>query len=329
MLKGNSFTRDKDDERRERLVLLSANIGDFELEFGLAPDKLAAAAGALVAWDDAVSAATREAGETHEATQELQTAFETAKKYYAKAKEHLLAVIYEMEKPDRIVDAYGFNKDVPRTYDGLCQALKVWIDEHAVLVAEADPRVVNASVVANLEAYLGEIDTLKRARALESEEESSAFAAKSALFDVHSKLLDFIYTIACLTWNNDDDSRLELLGFVPASEVWTPGQPEPEEPEEPEEPTEFYGTVTFVGEGAYDFWCSKPEGVENAKVELQVLPDGLVQFVTDIMLVEEGKFVPHRIFDMAVGDYRAYFTPLDADDNPVGDTVTVDFTVEG
>jgi len=104
---------------------------------------------------------------------------------------------------------------------------------------------------------------------------------------------------------------------------------EPEEPEEPEEPTEFYGTVTFVGEGAYDFWCTKPEGVENAKIELQLLPDGLVEFVTDIILVEEGQFVPHRVFDMAVGDFRAYFTPLDADGNPVSDTVTVDFTIGG
>jgi len=35
MLKGNGFTRDNDDERRERLVLFFVNIGGFAVEFGL------------------------------------------------------------------------------------------------------------------------------------------------------------------------------------------------------------------------------------------------------------------------------------------------------
>ena len=222
MLKGNGFTRDDDDVRRERLVLLSANIGGFAVEFGLSLDKITASEAAQTVWDDAVSAATRESGETHEATEELQNAFKTAKDYYAAAKKHLLAVIYEMSKPDRIIDAYGFDEDIPRNYDGLCHAFNAWIDEHAVLVAEGDPRIVNGTVIAKLTTHRDTLDALKRARALEKDEEVDAYAAKVAAFDAHSKLLDFVYTLACLTWD-DDDSNLRLLGFVPSSEVWTPG----------------------------------------------------------------------------------------------------------
>jgi len=43
MLKGNSFSTDNDEERRERLLLLSGNIADFEAEFELAPDILSKA----------------------------------------------------------------------------------------------------------------------------------------------------------------------------------------------------------------------------------------------------------------------------------------------
>lgn len=40
MLTGNSFSRDSDSERTERLVLLSANIGDLAVELGFQTDKL-------------------------------------------------------------------------------------------------------------------------------------------------------------------------------------------------------------------------------------------------------------------------------------------------
>jgi hypothetical protein len=222
MLTDNSFTRDDDDTRRERLVLFSANIGDYSVEFGLTPARLALAEGALDAWDTAVSDATRESGETHEATEELKKAFDEAKEYYVAAKDHLLAIIYEISKPDRVIDAYGFNKDTPRTYDGLCSALITWVNTHAKMVAALDPRVVNATVIATLTAHQVNLDTLKRGRAKEKDDEVDAWAAKSSLFDAHSKLLDFIFTDACLTWGKDD-SNLRLLGFVPSSEIWTPG----------------------------------------------------------------------------------------------------------
>jgi hypothetical protein len=64
MLTDNSFTRDDDDTRRERLVLFSANIGAVAVELGLLPAKVTEAEGAQVEWDDAVSAATRETGES-------------------------------------------------------------------------------------------------------------------------------------------------------------------------------------------------------------------------------------------------------------------------
>mgnify|MGYP006292893725 CR=1 FL=1 len=53
MLTGNSFSRDSDGERTERLVLLSANIGDVAVELGLTPDKLAEAESAGTDWDEA------------------------------------------------------------------------------------------------------------------------------------------------------------------------------------------------------------------------------------------------------------------------------------
>ena len=222
MLTCNAFTMDTDGERTERVVLLSANIGAVSVELGLPAAKVTEAEAAQTDWDDALSAATREAGESHEATEELNSAITAAYDYYVAAKAHLVAVIYEMEYPDKIIDAYGFNVDAPTDYHGLHNALKAWIDEHAVLTAAGDPRVVNATIIANLTAHYDAIDTLYRARSDEKDEAIRATEAKRATFVRHSKLLKHIWTLACLTWG-DDASQLRLLGFVPSSEIWTPG----------------------------------------------------------------------------------------------------------
>jgi len=117
----------------------------------------------------------------------------------------------------------------------------------------------------------------------------------------------------------DDDPRLWEIGLVPKSSIGTPSEPEPE-------PVEFTATVTRVDVGEWDFWCSKPEGVEDAKIELLLLPDGPKIVLTEHMLVEEGKFVPQRQNGIGPGSYKAIFTALDGSGVQVGDVVAVEFT---
>jgi len=121
-----------------------------------------------------------------------------------------------------------------------------------------------------------------------------------------------------------EDERWQATPF--GATYGLPG--EPGEPEEPEEPEEFYGMATFIAPGTWDLWCSRPSGVHNARLQLQILPDGPIETVTELMLIEEDVFLPHRLFDMAPGDYCAYFTPLDEAGTPAGDKVQVEFTVE-
>ncbi len=230
MLKNNNFTKDSEGERTERLVALSANIGAVAVELGLPAAKVTEAEAAQTEWDADLSAATREAGEAQEATEELNKAIAAAYEYYVRAKAYLLGVIHEIEYPDKIIVAYGFDVDAPTDYKGLHNSIKTWIDEHAVLSAAGDPRVVNATIIGNLTTHFATLDSYYRSRLDEKDEAIRATETKRATFVRHSKLMLHIYTLACLTWG-DDDSRLRLLGFVPASEVWTPGgggEPSPE-----------------------------------------------------------------------------------------------------
>jgi len=222
MLKGNSFSRDTEGERTERLIAFSGNIGDVAVELGLPADKLAASEGALDVWEDVLSASTREAGEAQEATEELNKVIKAAYDYYVGAKAHLMAVINEIEYPDKIIIAYGFDDDAPTDCKGLRNALKVWIDEHAVLAGEGDPRIVNDTIIAKLTEHYDKLEAFFRLRLKEKDEAIRATETKRAVYTQHSKLLSFVHSLACLTWG-DDDSRLRLIGMVPSSEVHTPG----------------------------------------------------------------------------------------------------------
>jgi len=92
--------------------------------------------------------------------------------------------------------------------------------------------------------------------------------------------------------------------------------------------TEFVATVTKVDVGEYDFWCSKPEGVVDARIELQMLPDGPIKILAEHMTIEEGVFLPLRESGIGPGEYKAFFTAYDEDNAQWGDVVVVAFTVE-
>jgi hypothetical protein len=236
MLKGNSFTQDTEDERSERLDLLSNNIGDYSVALGLSPAKLLWAQGASDAWEAARSASTIETGQYEEAFEEFNQAFQIALKYYSDAKELLLSIIWELEKPDDFIVAYGF-KDSPRSLKSLASAITAWHDNHEILKAlvPPDPRIVNDAIVTELVAKRDALNLMQRGARKEYREKVDANAAKRALYDGDAKSLFFVFSLCKLTWG-DDDSKLGLLGFVPSSEIWTPGMPVPGGANYPDKP---------------------------------------------------------------------------------------------
>ncbi len=134
--------------------------------------------------------------------------------------------------------------------------------------------------------------------------------------DILSRIRSFLHLMLPL---ERKDERLELYGF----DVWGKSSGGGGGV-----PTEFTASVTKIGPGVWDFWCSKPADVVDAKVEMQALPDGPIKIVTEHMTIEEGVFVPFRARDLKPGDYKAFFTAYDSGGAQWGDVVAVEFTVE-
>jgi len=86
MLKGNNFLHDDDNERSERLLLLSGNIDVHAATIGVSGTLLTWAQGASAAWENLRENALVQDGEMDEAYQHVQEKYAEAAELYAEAK---------------------------------------------------------------------------------------------------------------------------------------------------------------------------------------------------------------------------------------------------
>jgi len=129
--------------------------------------------------------------------------------------------------------------------------------------------------VTKLTDYAAELWDLLRDSETERNESREAYKTKAQLYSVDSKQLRISFNIAKVTWG-DDDSKLRLLGFVPSSEVWTEGDPEPGSVTFPDVPIAKIGKAPYPltgisagceeysGTTRFDFriaWAQNGEGV--------------------------------------------------------------------
>jgi len=255
MIINNNITNDTYTERAERIQLLSTNIDDFAVELGIAGDRLTACQDADTQWEDASAKGVVEDGQMDEAYETFHQSVKAAAEYYQMAKDHLLTIIYEAEgAPDDFINAYGFDVDSPRRYKKLTAAIEAWKRNHDFLIGKNDPRVVTDAIMTNLLTHKTTIDGLSNVAFIEKEEADTAFDEKQALYDVQTRLLQFVFSAAILTWGNDDP-KLNLLGFKPKSEVWTENKPP--------HPTDF-------AHDGMQFTWDVVEGVDNYEIDYRL-----------------------------------------------------------
>jgi len=322
MIKNNNNSHDTQGERIERLALLSANIDDFADDVGVAGDRLTAAQTAKEDYLNAIAEAGVQDGQMDEAFEEFKKSVDDLTKHYAKAKDHLLAIIWELDKPDDFIEAYGFCGRSPYRYPGLLAKIKTWKSNHYTLVAAGDERVLTDAAMVNLLAKYDAMDALRTVAYVEKHESNLAYAALHELYDAHTKLMDFIYTGAVLAWG-DDDSRLRLLGFLPSSEVHTPGQPEPGTPVHPEE-ADFAGN--FLGQETVELIYGGAVGAVKGTIRRAKSGAANYVIIARGLPMDDENRVPFRDTHVGPGEYMyefIYYNEAQEPSLPSYTTVTV------
>ena len=319
MLKNNDFGNDKDDDRTDRADLMSENIDGLAVTIGVTGALLTWGQNVSANWSAARVAADTEGGQDDVAYQLYHEKFDEAKKAYAENKELLIAIIGDLKANDEIVEEYQIKGRIPITRGGLKTAIEDWKKTHDELTLAGDLRVIPDPLVTEMVGLKDEFDALWRLAVKEKGEAVKATEAKEALFREDCDKFRIVFRLAKIALGADH-SDLRLIGFVPASEVWTEGSGDPD----PEQPTVLICTCEHLGGGTVEFKGNNPVGVARISLELRALPEGLWQPITDLMMLD-GEFIPHRE-NLTPGEYEAKFTPFDADGEP-GEPVIVVFTV--
>ncbi len=292
MLYNNQFTADKDDERLERLLALSANIDDHSADLGLiAPDPMLTwAQNAGAEWESAVSSAIIEDGQMDEAFETYANKVSEVYDYYTQARSLLNSYITETENPNDLSKTYGFEGDSPRTGKGLVIAISAWKDQHDHMVAEGLTPVIADPIMTKLLDYENELKDFLNITKIEKDESRQAYKDKAALFATDSRKLRILYNTACLIFGDDDD-RLGLLGFVPSSEIWTPGDPIPGLPDFPSISKTFSLSLSRPDEVQIEY-----SGVNGAThINLSKRLQGEIEWKHIIDLpVDPDEIFPHR-----------------------------------
>ncbi len=324
MIKNNRFSEDKKDERIERLTLLSANIETYGPMIGVPVPKIDRAKNAFDVYVGAIAIAGVEDGQMDEAFETYHNAIDELARYYSLVRAHLQEIIWEFEKPDDFINSYGFEGDSPTWASGLIAKITQWYENHILLVAAGDSRVLPDAVMAELVSKRDNMVSLHALSQKEKRESSEAYDNLHDLFNEHTKLLRFILTAAHLVWGNEDPRLLEL-GFQTASGVWTPGQPEPPVEELPPwpGPMEIF-TVKYLGASTVEVIYSGVQEVSFGDLSRRRPGTEDWVLVAENLPMAPEEIFPFREFSVPNGEWEYMLVPLRGNEKGIPSYATVE-----
>ena len=310
----NGISLDTIDIRLYRLLRMQNNIDAYAVALGVSGALLAWAQACYDRFSGAVTSAGVEDGESKDATIILHDLWATFGDYYQQAKDILEAKL-AMFKPDEHLQAsYGVDKRTPETYHDLITAANEMIAKHDELVLSGDERVIAQAIINQLTIHRNNFVAQVETAGIERRESDEAFNLQHSYFDEDTENLRYIFTIAKLIWG-DDDPKLKDLGFVPASEIWTPGQPSPTLPPWPG-PMESFTLRQVMGMILWvEVVVTRIVGCPRCVLEREQDGTGVWEYVTEFDL-EAEELWPFREKVPFAGIWHYRATPFNAEGEP-------------
>ena len=218
----NDLSNDTIEDRLYRLMRMQNNIDTHAAELGVAGPLHTWARNCHTRFSGAYTDAGVESGESKDATIMVHDKFDTTLKYYQQAKEILEATLAQYKPDDILLASYRIDKATPRTYLALTEAIDRFEATHNRLVAELDERVIAQAIIDQMVLYGNDFEAELESAGIEKRESDVAYQKQHSYYAEDTIKLKLIFKIACMVWG-DDDPKLKDLGFVPSSEIWTPG----------------------------------------------------------------------------------------------------------
>ena len=221
----NQISKDTQTQLGGRCSLIKANIEALAAELGLTPDQVIEF---MAFFEDLLAALAKaqvERGEKDMAFEDYRFVFEDTFQLRLRIKEFLTAAVEGSDQGQELLEAYGFARKSPTSYNGLVAGIDTLKMKHDELVAAGDTRVAPPSTIDAL--MLKKEDLIKAYNKIgtERQESAKAFDDLQELVEKIRKKLRYLYELATLIWGKHDP-KLMLLGFAPARPRPGGGQPD-------------------------------------------------------------------------------------------------------
>lgn len=322
-LKNNKLSREPIENRLYRLLRMQNNIDTHAVELGIAGLLLVWAQNCHTRFSGAYTDAGIESGESKDSTLMVHEKFDTTLDYYQQAKEILDATLAQYKPDDILLASYGIDDPTPRTYLALTEAIDKFEAAHNRLVAELDERVIAQAIIDQMVLYGNEFEAELETAGIEKKESDVAYQKQHSYYAEDTIKLRLIFKIACMVWG-DDDPKLKDLGFVPSSEVWTPGQPEPWLPPWPG-PAETF-TAVLIEPGVVELVYS---GVQESTMGwLYRRKPGTEDWilVAEDLPMNAEDIIPFRDYGVPPGTWEFRFIPMRGEEHGEPSYAIIDVT---
>jgi len=200
---------------------------------------------------------------------------------------------------------FGVEASKPRDRDGMIALGKKMITTNARYVDEGSSYALPEDFFEDLETKTYALEAAISAHDVELNERLSVGAAKEAERDRGDVLLSNAFNWLCALYGEDAYILLDF-GFVPTSQIVTPGQPEPGTPEWPG-PASF--EANYLGKKIVELVYGGVVGAVSGTIRRKDEEEDWAEIISGLPMDDENR-VPFRDTKLDPGEYNYEFIPF-------------------
>jgi len=306
MFKGNQFSRDTHEEHLQRCQLCAIGVVTYDGELSFRPSWKADITAHAPNFEALMNEQNIQDAEWRGAVTSLETARNNLYEYNSSARWMVKAILDDPLMDSGVLrligDAFDIDGDLTKGFFNLTENTRKLLNGQTKLVDLGAPWTLPAVMVAKLTYGLTVVESFADTAEDEHGEKLKATDDIYTARTFGENLLRNIFRWVVANWGDDDPRMLEF-GFVPKSQIWTPGTPEPGTPEWPG-PAEF--EANYLGEKIVELVYGPVADAVKGAIRRRKTGNMNWSIVAEGLLMDENR-VPFRDTDVPPAEYEYEF----------------------
>jgi len=326
MFPNNRFSEDTHEEHYQRVMLCAQGVATYNVELAFRPSWVTDITAYPPEFEALLNAQNLEDADWHGAIAALETARNSLYEFNSSARWMVKTILDDptMDSGDlrMIDDAFDIDEELTKGYMNLTENTRKLLHGQERLVDIGAPWTLPADMVTNLTNGLASVVSLAQTAEDEHGEKLKATDDVYTKRTIGENLLRNIFRWVVANWDDDDPRMLEF-GFVPKSQIHTPGEPPVELPDWPG-PMKKYSVIE-VQPGTVQIDYSGVKEATKAVIERRLVGTDEWILVGEVPMAPE-EILPFREMHVPPGMWEYRTTPYRDDEPGMPSIATVEVT---